>query len=133
MGFNNWKKEPEQEDNTDLLCSAHGCPMEWTVNFGSRLCTYHSSSSPRDWPSVTTGLHSRGLVGSLPTFAKRQAFEPPRSGKTLTKEEKLEVIKAMKVGVIVQPRDWAYKLKAREEAGECLSKIQRDAWRQVIR
>lgn len=133
MAFNNWKKEPEPQDNTDLLCSANGCPMEWTVNFGSRLCTYHAASAPRDWPSVTTGLHSRGLAGSLPTFAKRQAWEAPRSNKTLTKEEKLEVIKAMKVGVIVEPRDWAYKLKAREEAGECLSKLQRDAWRQVIR
>lgn len=133
MAFNNWKKEPEQEDNADLLCSVNGCPMEWTVNFGSRLCTYHSASQPRDWPSVTSGLHSRGLAGSLPTFAKLQAWEPPRTGETLTKAEKLEVIKAMKVGVIVEPRDWAYKLKAREEAGECLSKIQRDAWRQVVR
>lgn len=133
MAFNNWKKEPEPQESTDLLCSAHGCPMEWSVNFGSRLCTYHAASAPRDWPSVTSGLHSRGLAGSLPTFAKRQAWEPLRTGATLTKAEKLEVIKAMKVGVIVEPRDWAYKLKAREEAGEVLSKIQRDAWRQVVR
>lgn len=96
MGFNNWKKEPEPQDNTDLLCSAHGCPMEWTVNFGSRLCTYHSASQPRDWPSVTSGLHSRALAGSLPTFAKRQAWMPPSSEKTLTKEEKLEVIRKIR-------------------------------------
>ena len=134
MGFNSWKKsEPLEVENSDLLCSAHGCPMEWSVNFGARLCTFHAATPSRDWPAMTTGLQSRQLVGSLPTFAKAQEQEPRRSNVVLTREQKLAIIKELKVGVIVEPRAWAQKLKAREEAGECLSKLQRDSWRQVIR
>ena len=133
MGFNNWKKEPEQPENSNLLCNANGCPCEWTVENGGRLCSNHAWANPRDWQTITTKLRNQEMMGTLPTFAKTLAYQPPKTYGALSAQEKRDIALDLKGVLSSDHRGWAKKLKAREESGEHLSKYQADAWRQAMR
>jgi hypothetical protein len=132
MGFNNWEKE-EAPQASNLHCMAHNCPMEWTVDTGSRLCSYHAWAAAREWPSITSALIGRQHLGTLPTFAKAQNKQIPPSGITLSTEQKRDAVLGLKRLGSSDPRAWAKRLQARENAGEHLSKFQADAWRQALR
>ena len=52
----------------------------------------------------------------------------------LTSDEKRAVLHRLRVLLSVQqhPRAWAHRLRDREDAGERLTRIQRDAWRTAL-
>lgn len=52
-------------DNSDLMCQADGCPLRWSVDRGSKLCTFHAWADPRKWPSITHELQVHGTRGLL--------------------------------------------------------------------
>ena len=132
------KAQVETDEYNRLLCTANGCPMEWTVDAGKRLCSFHAWSDPHKWPRITDELITKQALGNLPTFQKVQEAvkKPDFNAKTLTTAEKqailLELKKVVQGFATRDPKEWARRLKAKELAGERLSKIQRDAWRDAL-
>jgi hypothetical protein len=59
----------ENQDDSKLMCSAHGCPNKWTVNMGRPLCSAHQWADPADWGAVTAKLNGMNL-------AKPSYYEP---------------------------------------------------------
>jgi hypothetical protein len=130
--------QKENEEYNRLLCTANGCPMEWTIDAGKRLCSFHAWSDPHKWPRITDELITKQALGNLPTFQKVQdaVKKPDFNAKTLTIAEKqailLELKKVVQGFATRDPKEWARRLKAKELAGERLNKIQRDAWRDAL-
>lgn len=54
------RQEAPLRDDHDLMCQADGCPLRWSVDRGSKLCTFHAWSDPRQWPAITFELQTRG-------------------------------------------------------------------------
>ena len=52
------KKEPDQ--GYSLTCSAHGCPLRWSVQIEGALCSYHAWSDPVKWPGISEELRRIG-------------------------------------------------------------------------
>jgi hypothetical protein len=59
----------ENQDDSKLMCSAHGCPNKWTVNMVRPLCSAHQWADPADWGAVTAKLNGMNL-------AKPSYYEP---------------------------------------------------------
>ena len=130
--------QKENEEYNRLLCTVNGCPMEWTVDAGKRMCSFHAWAGPKKWPRITDELITKQALGSLLTFAKAQerATKHDLNAQPLTTEEKhailLELKNVVRSFATRDPKEWARKLKAREHAGERLSKTQRDVWREAL-
>lgn len=57
-------------DDSSLMCSARGCPMRWSVDFGKgKLCTWHDITAPHSWPALTEELRS----GVRPTYPEMRS------------------------------------------------------------
>ena len=131
--------QQEDDDYNRLMCSAHNCPMEWTVNMGTPLCSFHAWADKHDWPAITDKLITKAALGTMPTFQKVAQKYEQGGGSTgmVTLEEKQAILLELKK--VVQgfgrqdPKAWAYALKAREEAGEQLSPLKRKMWRDALR
>jgi len=134
MPTNRWEKKEEQPTHDhSLLCTARDCPMEWTSDFDGRLCTYHAATDPREWPRVTAGLQSQEHLGTLPSFAKLQNREVQDTGERLTAQQKREAVLMLGKPFAKDPKAWAHRLRDREQAGDVLSKVQREAWRTALK
>ena len=123
MQTNRWdKKEETQADFDDLKCSAHGCINNWSVQIEGRLCSDHAWADPKTWPQIT---------GSQ--FYVSKKVEPAPHVKKLLDQEKKEIINDLRsmMNKTVDSKAWAYTLKNREESGEILSSVQKEAWRNV--
>lgn len=107
--------------------------MEWTVDTGGRLCSYHAWDAPQEWPRITQGLKSRAVIGTLPTFAKAQQRRLPDSGIRFTDAQKRDAVKMLRTMKTEDPKAWAYKLRDREQAGEHLSAVQSSFGRSVLK
>lgn len=57
----------EADAGHSLMCSAHGCPMKWSVQVESPLCSFHAWDDPRLWHSITDALRQTG-PWKLPTL-----------------------------------------------------------------
>ena len=56
--------KPEKKDansGPSLMCSAHGCPLRWSVKIESPLCSYHAWEDPVKWPYITDELRRIGI------------------------------------------------------------------------
>ena len=47
-------------DGPALGCSAHGCPLKWSVKIESPLCSYHAWEDPVKWRGITESLRRDG-------------------------------------------------------------------------
>lgn len=52
--------EAAANENRALMCSAHGCPMRWSVKIESPLCSYHALEPAHKWPQVSDELCRSG-------------------------------------------------------------------------
>lgn len=133
------KFQAEEQDYNRLMCSANNCPMEWSVNTGTPLCTFHAWADKQEWPAITDRLITKAALGTLPSFRKLAEKYEQSSASTglVTLEEKQAILLELKK--LVQgfgrqdPKAWAHKLRERERNGENLSRVQRDAWREALR
>jgi hypothetical protein len=112
--------------------------MEWTVDKGSKLCTYHAWAESHEWPKITAWLKSKIVMGTLPTFKSVSGVGghlPPRPQEktAYTPDEKAAAIQKLQAMPKPDAKAWAYKLKNREESGEHLSQLQKKAWREALR
>jgi hypothetical protein len=141
MSYSEAKQKHEQAqvpDRIDLLCGAFECPMEWTVDKGSKLCTHHAWAESHEWPKITAWLKSKVVMGTLPTFKSVSSvggYLPPRPQEktAYTPDEKAAAIQKLQAMPKPDAKAWAYKLKAREEKGDHLSLVQKKAWREALR
>lgn len=58
-----------QNEESRLMCSAHGCPNRWSVSMGRPLCSAHAWADPEDWGAVTAKLNGMNL-------SKPSVYEP---------------------------------------------------------
>ena len=93
------KLQAVEKPDTALSCSAHGCPLPWSVEGGKgRLCSFHAWSEPDEWFRITVDLQNTGPW----LLDRREAIE-------------------LKDEFRCDPRGWAKRLIKRHEAGEKLN------------
>lgn len=118
----------EAEQDRKTMCQAHECPNRWAVS-PQHLCSAHAWSDPRDWPAITDQQYR--------LMAERQNKPKSEPGQTrpVTREEMQRArdsLRAFASGQQTDHKQWAKRLKAREQAGERLSDIQRKMWRAAL-
>lgn len=118
--------EPENPEIQQTMCQAHGCPNRWIINDAKgKLCRLHHHAEPVDWPQITSAI----LQGKTPNLPVKQE---QAAGLNSARQKALEEFKAFTRGNNLD-RTWAHRLKAREEAGERLSIVQKQLWRDALR
>ncbi len=114
-----------------LMCSANGCPNRWSVSGcdNGTCCSAHAWSDTKFWPQIT-----QEQLDAQTERALRSAAGPEPERRADVRRLRAELAKlGEKLRANVQhPRAWAYRLKAREEAGEKLNDHQQAAWRAVV-
>ena len=118
------KHQTEPDTSNELMCSAFECPNRWSVDTGRRLCSAHAGADSHDWGFVTREQHSARLTAIKP---HQEALKP------LGKEEKRQAIERLHRLPKIEPKAWAYKLQKMEQAGEKLSPLQKQMWRNALR
>ena len=100
-----------ESEEQSLQCSAHGCPMRWSVDGGNvtKLCSYHAWEPASKWPKITEDLRQYG------------AWELQKKREVDTSVYKYD------------PKGWAKRLKDRHEAGEKLSKFQIECYQAALK
>jgi hypothetical protein len=118
--------ESQLREQSARMCSAHGCPMEWSINNGSRLCSHHAAADTSQWREITDRLVVKVAMGGFTKEEKTPSY-------TLSKEERKEIVQRLKSASIPAPsKEWALRLKRREEAGETLTHTQKVMWRSAL-
>jgi hypothetical protein len=117
----------------ELMCFAQGCPNRWSVDMGNgRLCSAHDRAEPHRWPEITQvqqwdETERARLRGEAKAELPSRFTDPVRMRAVFRRY-------AQKVREREQdPLRWARRLKAREEGGEKLCLMQREAWRNALR
>jgi hypothetical protein len=119
----------ESHSDRALMCSAHGCPLRWSVNFGQPLCSVHNRYELHDWPRMTDWLNEREADEAF----RRQQPAPPARVKHWTSDEKRAIGQRLRAALRNQGgRGWAERLRDREERGDRLNDAQRAMWRQAL-
>lgn len=133
--FENWQDRKVADDSTQdraLMCSAIGCPNRWSVTgcANGTCCSAHAWSDTRYWPQITQEQLDAQTDRALRNAARAYQPEPVADVRRL--REELTKLGNNLRGAAQNPQAWAYRLKAREEAGEKLNDHQSKAWREVI-
>lgn len=119
--------DAQDSEIQQTMCQAHGCPNRWTINDSKgRLCRWHHHAEPYDWPRITSELR----LGKAPS---NPITQPQISTLTPERRQAINEFKSFARGDRRMDRSWAYKLKAKEEAGEKLSIAQKQLWRDALR
>lgn len=118
------------EADAALMCTANGCPHRWSVDFGTKLCSAHSSASdPLAWPEITQRL----LDAEADAAFRGQAPRKQATHRHFSAADKKAV--GQKLRAALRQRgglDWAHKLREREERGERLNAAQKACWRRAL-
>jgi len=113
-----------------LRCRARECPNNWSVSDGN-LCSAHAFKEPKEWNAITDR--------ELQIFAAKQKAPTVqfRPVDIMTTAQKQSIIKnlmnVLKTTGSTDYKEWAIRLKSREQSGERLNSIQRAAWREALR
>ncbi len=117
------------EDDAALKCTASGCPMRWSVDFGTKLCSAHSGAELHEWPEIT-----QRMLDADPEAAFRS--QEPRKQAThrhFSAADKKAVGQRLRAALRNQGgKEWARRLQAREEAGKRLNTAQKTMWRAAL-
>lgn len=118
------------EQDRTLMCQASGCPNRWSVDAGKgRLCSAHAWAERHQWPQITQEQHDAETARALAAAAG-----PARTIRHFSQADKRKVLQGLRraLGPRENPREWAHRLREREQRGEQLSQAQRDMWRSVL-
>lgn len=112
-----------------LMCAASGCPLRWSVDFGTPLCSAHAGKDPLQWPAIT----QRVLDAELAEAVRRDQPKPQAQVRHFTAADKRAVGQKLRQALRANGgRQWAERLREREERGEHLTDAQRAMWRQAL-
>ena len=107
MVFNDRKNNSTTVEQNDLNCSAHGCPLKWSIG-PDRLCSYHYGHEPHEW---------RGITDELQRIGPWQLTKSPTP--------KLN-------NYIGDPKGWAKRFRDMDAAGEKLGTIHRQMYKEAL-
>jgi hypothetical protein len=117
-----------------LMCAAHGCPNLWCVDAGNgQLCSAHAWSDPSRWPEIT-----QVQQWNETERARMRGQDPaPSTSRRTTDPQRLRVLLRRYADHVrareQDPKRWARKLRAREEATpELVNDTQRAMWRAAL-
>ena len=131
------------------VCAARACPLRASIfdsitGIGTNgRCRYHDRAPLSLWPALTDLFRStpfeRALIESaLISLNQRWLEDAPTPPPKRTPAEARAFLRAFvanpRAASLLTPanKDWARKLRSREEAGEQLLPIQGRAWRQAL-
>lgn len=116
-----------------LMCAAAGCPNRWSVSLGNGrgTCSAHTWAPADQWPGITQREVDRETERA---YQAAEDHPPVRSAPGKCPERLRGRLRAAVQSLAEQRpgRDWAERLRAREEAGGDLTEFQRHAWRRVL-
>ena len=117
-------------DDRALLCNATGCPNRWTVSHGGSpgLCSAHAWADRHLWPQITSEQNDAQTERAY-AMGGRGGDESPR--RSVDKRAVIDRLRSLNFGQQAG-REWAEKLRQREEAGERLTQAQKEAWRAAL-
>lgn len=124
----------EAGGDRELMCSAQGCPNRWSVDQEGRhrLCSAHAWADAHDWPRITGEQQHAETQRAWERQNRPKDVVAPRL--TLAqKVEILSVVRQLVANMARSPRAWALSLQRREQDGEWLSVVQKQAWRTALR
>lgn len=117
-----------------LMCAAAGCPNRWSVSLGNGrgTCSAHTWAQAEHWPGITQREVDRETERAYQAAVERP---PARSAPGKCPDRLRGRLRAavQTLGEQRPGRDWAERLRAREQAGGDLTEFQRHAWRAVLR
>lgn len=99
-----FKKAEIVEESQSLKCSVPGCNNPWTVDLGRGRCSLHQ------WEQ-----------------------QEQQQGRPFSDAEKLAVLRRIKQIGAVSGKSWALALKARDEAGDRLTSLQRKFYKEALK
>ena len=118
----------EAEETRKLRCQAHGCPMPWSSDFGmGRFCRWHRDKKPYEWPEITQFTQAQFELDQKERYRQNSL-----KGERYADPERLKQIMSQ-LGNPPDSLAWARKLRDREQSGEKLSMIQKEAWRKALK
>lgn len=121
---------PPRGFTAEQMCAANGCPNRWAVDAGSgKLCSAHAWADVNGWAWITQQQWDR--TGEPLTATDRHSEPLTSAGKRAILARLSAFVQGMR-GKCGNPKAWAWKFKAREEAGDKLNEYQRNAWRQAL-
>lgn len=113
-----------------LMCAANGCPNRWTTSIG-HVCRWHADAPKERWPEVTQQQQWNETERAQ---ARNEPAHEPYVAPLSFAAKKAVLLRLREVFSIGgNSRDWAHRLRDREERGERLTAPQREAWRTVLR
>lgn len=134
------EREDEEKPARLGLCRAFGCPERGTIshsNVGPAgdsdwYCRFHFGVESHLWPEITRErmkAKDRGVkTEPLPELEVRRT-----STGAIDIEHYRRALRSFAGVGAVPSKDWAWRLKQREEGGESISEVQRSAWRVALR
>lgn len=118
----------DAEQDRKTMCTAHECPNKWSVA-PQYLCGAHAWSDPRDWPRITDEQY-RILAAKQNSPRQDGGNARPVSRDEI--QQARNSLRAFVSGKGVDHKQWARRLKEREQSGERLTDIQRKMWRAAL-
>ncbi|ALV06681.1 hypothetical protein [Roseateles depolymerans] len=113
-----------------LMCRVGGCPNPWSVDGpAGRCCSAHAWAQPHQWARITDEQ-----LDAQARRAMRASQEQPKPRKRpMTIDEKRAIGQKLRQAIRQQGgRQWAHKLRDREQRGEKLTEAQRSMWRDAL-
>ncbi len=126
-GFKSFRNAPAKvdDDTSELMCIASGCPNRWSVDAGSgKRCSAHAWAEPHEWPGIT----QQQQWNETERAQARSNRGAPPPARRMVLADKLETIRRIKVAFEAMrsnPRAWVDRLRARKDSGERLTHMQR--------
>lgn len=115
--------------NSSLSCAAHGCQLNWSVDFGGpKLCDYHHGKDMHLWPRITQEVQD--MVAARASRSIRESVRLSEADKRAVIERLKRSVREFGAGP-KNPKEWADTLHRRDEEGERLTQAQRTMWREA--
>lgn len=118
----------------EFMCRAQGCPNRWSIDMDNgKLCRFHDGEPPERWPEIT-----QTQQWAETERARLNGESKPAPAVPLTLADKRAILIRLNAAIAkmraqpADPKDWARRLKTREDAGESLNERQRTAWRAAL-
>jgi len=132
-------EEDKPAEKVERHCYAFGCPELGSISSSAVgaadssewWCRFHFGTPSDQWAEIT---RSRRLAADEAKSAPPVDTRKRRADGSIDVDYYRERLKGTRGASFAQPgKDWARKLKQREEDGAQLSECQREAWRTALR
>lgn len=103
------KADSTETQEPSIYCTHPGCKNRWSIDLGGAKCSLHQ------WGSQPEPVNVNSLK------------------KLMSPDEKVVTLKRMRQLNPQPSKAWAYALKERDEAGECLTSHQKKSYKEALK